>query len=80
MFLLLIIGYFTGQNRSCFKVSNSKVHHFKFILGHFAKSMLAIIPACGFTFSVILSFILPFVLHFSPLYNDISDMLLSLKL
>ena len=85
MFLLLIIGYFkvyTIQDNTAqvLKFSNSKVHHFKFILGHFAKSMLAIIPAWGFTFSVILSFILPFVLHFSPLYNDISDMLLSLKL
>ena len=48
MFVLLMTGYFkvlyyTEQNRSGFQVFKLKVHHFKFIRGRYAKSVLAII-------------------------------------
>ena len=84
MLLLLITGYFkvlycTGQNRSL-KFLNSKcMHHFKFIRGRYAKSMLAIIPETLLSQKFYL-FLLPFVLHFSALYKGISGMLLSLEL
>ena len=48
MFLSLIAGnfqvlYYTGQTAQVLKFSNSKVHHFKFIRGRYARLMLAII-------------------------------------
>ena len=85
-FVLWITGYFkvlyyTGQNRSCFIFLNSKVHHFNFIRGRYAKSMLAIIPGDLLSQKFYLFFFfLLFVLHFSALYNEISGVLLSLEL
>ena len=47
------------------------MHHFKFIPGRYAKSILAIIPGLYFLKNFILFFLL-FVLHSSALYYDIS--------
>ena len=65
------------------------MHHFKFIGGRYAKSILAIMPLCKinsanipglyFLKNVMFLFLL-FVLHSSALYNEISGMLLSLEL
>ena len=48
MFILLITGYFkfyTKQDKTAqvLKFSNSKVHHYKFIRGRYAKSVLSIV-------------------------------------
>ena len=73
--------FYTIQDKiaQVLKFSNSKVHHFKFIRGGYAKSMLAIIPGALLSQKFYLFFLL-FVLHFSALYNEISGMLLSLEL
>ena len=54
----LNVLYYTGQNRSVLKFSNGKVHHFKFIQGHYAKSILAIIPGLYFRKNFIVFFFL----------------------
>ena len=88
MFVLLITGYFkvlyyTGQNHSGFKVFKLKS----------ASLQVYSRPLCkinsGYNTCALLSqkfylflffFLLQFVLHSSALYNEISDMLLSLEL
>ena len=82
MIILLITGYFkvlyyTGQNRSGFKVFKPKSASL-----HVHSRPLCKISASyntwGFTFSEI--FFSSFCLHFSALYNEISSMLPSLEL
>ena len=63
---------------SVLKFSNSKVYHFKFIRGRYAKSMLAIISGALLSQKFYLFFPL-FVFHFSALYNKLSGMLLSFR-
>ena len=84
VFLLLITGYFrvlyyTGQNRSGFKVFKLKSASLQVYTRPLCK-INAGYHTWGFTFSEFLSFILLFVLHLSALYNEISGMLLSLEL
>ena len=64
---------------------SKNVHHFKFIRGRYAKSILAIIPGLYFLKNVIWFFVgffasSSFCFAFSALYNEISGMLLSLEL
>ena len=80
-FVLLITGtlkFYTKEDKTLqvLKFSNSKVYHFKFIRGRYAKSMLAIIPGALLSQKFYI-FSLFFVLHFSAVHNKISGMLLS---